>query len=69
MSQITHGALIGAPGPAGSPPIGFFYGVGNPASSADPLISNAQIGSLYSDYVAGNLWFKATSGWVQISVP
>jgi hypothetical protein len=69
MSQVTHGSLIGAPGGAGSPSIGFFYGSGSPTSQSDVLITNAQVGSLYSDYVGSNLWFKATSGWTQITIP
>jgi hypothetical protein len=69
MPQINPGVIIGCPGPAGSPPIMHCYGSGSPVNSTNPLITGAQIGSLYSDYVGGNLWFKGASGWTQVTIP
>lgn len=69
MPQINPGVILGAPGPAGSPPLGFFYGSGAPTASTNPLITKAAVGSLYSDHTGGNLWFMASSGWTQVSIP
>ena len=66
---ILRGAKIGKPGPATAPPILFLYGEGDATASTNPDVQNAQVGSLYSDYVNGNLWFKQTSGWTQLSIP
>jgi hypothetical protein len=69
MTQLIHGVLLGAPGIAGSPSIGHFYGSGSPANSTDAMIINAQLGSLYSDYTTPGLWFKGANGWQQITIP
>jgi hypothetical protein len=69
MSQVQKGLLLGAPGPVGSAAIGIFYGSGSPLTNTDPNLSGARTGSLYTDYVGGNLWFKTTSGWQQVTIP
>jgi hypothetical protein len=69
VPQIVNGILLGSPGVAGSGGVYFFVDAGAPANSSDPQVAGAQTGSLYSDYVGGNLWFKTASGWQQITVP
>jgi hypothetical protein len=69
MAQIVPGVIAGCPGGTGSAPLGFFYGSGSPAVSTNALIVNAQTGSLYSDFIAGNLWFKSIAGWQQVTLP
>jgi len=68
MSQITKGLILGSPGPIGSAAIVILYGQGAPGGQ-DPNISGARTGSLYSDYVNGNLWFKTLTGWQQVTIP
>jgi hypothetical protein len=63
-----RGLVLGSPGPVGSAAIVILYGTGAP-DGQDPNIGGARIGSLYTDYVNGNLWFKTLSGWQQISIP
>jgi hypothetical protein len=58
MSQIVPGLILGSPGPTPSAPLGHYYGAGSPLASANPIIVTAQVGSLYSDYVGGALWFQ-----------
>lgn len=69
MSQIVPGSIIGCPGGVGSSPLGFFYGSGAPTTSTNALILNAQIGSVYSDFTNGALYFKSLAGWVAVSIP
>jgi hypothetical protein len=69
MAQITPGLVVGTPGPIPSAPLGFYYGNGSPLNSTNNVIVNAQIGSIYSDYIGGNLWFKGASGWTQVTIP
>ena len=69
MAQVMRGLILGSPGPLGSAAIVILYGSGSPLTSTDPNVAGARIGSLYTDYVGGNLWFKTTSGWQQITIP
>lgn len=69
MAQIVPGLILGSPGPVPSAPLGHYYGSGAPTSSTNNIIVSARVGSLYSDYVNGNLWFKGLAGWTQVSIP
>ncbi len=73
MPQTTRGLILGSPGAIPSPSIAILYGAGSPVTLVvDPTqvnVSNCAIGSLYSDYVGGNLWFKTTTGWSQVTIP
>ena len=70
MSQICRGVTLGSPGPIGSGRILFLYGSGSPlTNTTDADVTLARVGSLYTDYLNGNLWYKTLTGWTQISVP
>lgn len=69
MSQVMRGAILGSPGPAGSPAICDLYGSGSPVSSTDPIIQNASVGSTFRDYVNGQFFFKTLTGWQQVTIP
>ena len=69
MGQIVRGITLGSPGPVGSAAILFLYGQGPPTDNTDANVAVSRIGSLYTDYTAGNLWLKtATDGWTQIAL-
>lgn len=65
MSQIVNGILLGSPGPVGSPGVYIFRNAGPPATSTDPAVAKAQLGSLYLDYVNGFLYVLQSGGWTQ----
>lgn len=69
MPQVVNGQILGSPGPAGSAPIMHLFGSGSPANSTDPNVTGCQLSSLYHDYVGGNLWFKSSTGWQQVTIP
>jgi hypothetical protein len=73
MPQITNGLILGSPGPVPSPSIAILYGSGAPTSltpnPAQVNVNNCAVGSLYTDYANGNLWYKTLSGWTQVNIP
>jgi len=75
MSASIAGEILGSPGPAGSPPLGIFFGKGAPSTlTVDPALANtqnAQLGSLYIDYAAPALYFKTAqpNTWTQVAIP
>jgi hypothetical protein len=69
MAQVVPGLILGSPGGVGSAPLGHYYGSGAPTSSTNNIIVSAQVGSLYSDYVNGALYFKSVTGWQAVTIP
>ena len=66
MEQIVNGIYLSCPGPAGSPPVLLLVDSGAPQNSSDPSVQSCSVGSLYSDFTGGHLWFKGSSGkWTQ----